>query len=275
MQKEQRGAGGTDRRTLAILILVGVISGFLSGMFGIGGGSIIVPALVWTGLQQRQASATSLASMIPMSLAGVASYALGGHVDWLAALLLAVGTVIGAQIGTWLLDRLPEVMLRWLYVCFLLAVIAQQLLSTPSRESSIQLSPAVALIILLVGILIGTLSGLLGVGGGAIAVPALALLGASDLIARGTSLLAILPSSLSGTFTNLRHHLVHAGQGLLLGIVAALTTPVGTWAASGVSARVGANLFAAYLCLIVLRCIWAALQVTPAFQRYRANHSHH
>lgn len=250
-----------------VLALVGVVSGFLSGMFGIGGGSIIVPALVWVGLSQRHASATSLASMIPMSISGVVSYALGGHVDWAAALLLALGTVIGAQFGTWLLDKLPEVILRWVYVVFLLCVIAQQLLTTPSRNRVIQMSPGVGLAIIIVGVLIGILSGLLGVGGGAIAVPALSMLGASDLIARGTSLLAILPSSLSGTVSNMRHHLVHLLNGVILGIVAAITTPLGTWAASQVSARMGSNLFALYLCLIVTRCIWAALKVTPAFRK--------
>lgn len=255
------------RPTVIVLVGVGAISGFLSGMFGIGGGSVIVPALVWIGLSQRHASATSLASMIPMSISGVASYALSGHVDWVAALLLALGTITGAQIGTWLLDRLPEVILRWVYVIFLLCVIGQQLLTTPSRDQVIHMSPSTALAIVAAGILIGILSGLLGVGGGAIAVPVLTILGASDLIARGTSLLAILPSSVSGTVSNTRHGLVHLSNGLLLGITAALITPLGTWAASQVNARTGANLFALYLCLIVARCIWAALTVTPVFQR--------
>ena len=101
-------------RVTMTLVVVGVAAGLLSGLFGIGGGTVIVPALVLVGLTQRQAAATSLAAIVPTSISGVVSYAMGGDVDWVAALLLACGMVIGSQIGSWLLSRLPEMFLRWL-----------------------------------------------------------------------------------------------------------------------------------------------------------------
>ena len=73
---EARGA-----RAVAILVAVGVVVGLLSGMFGIGGGTVIVPALVWLGLSQRNAAATSTLAIVPTSISGVISYATGGHVD--------------------------------------------------------------------------------------------------------------------------------------------------------------------------------------------------
>ncbi|RBP99702.1 permease [Bifidobacterium xylocopae] len=261
-----------DWRTVGLLALVGVMAGVLSGLFGVGGGSIIVPALVWAGLSQKEASATSLASMILMSVSGVASYAAAGNVDWLAALMLTLGTVAGTQVGTWLLDKLPEAALRWLYVIFLCSVIAEQLMRVPERNSRIVPGLGSSLTAIGVGILIGLLSGLLGVGGGGVAVPALTMMGASDLVARGTSLLAIFPSSVSGTAANMRRGLVHLRNGLLVGFSAAVSTPLGSLAARSVSARAGTYLFVLYLMIVVARSIYAAAKVTPGLHTAHRPH---
>ena len=265
MNHEQAALHGSARRTLCILLAVGLISGLFSGMFGIGGGTVIVPALVWIGLTQRQAAATSICAIIITSISGVVSYAHGGDVDWIAALLLAVGMMLGSQIGSWLLSRLSEMFLRWFYVVFLCFVIVSQICFTPSRDSSIVLTPVTGIAIVLVGVFIGTLAGLLGIGGGSIAVPALSLIfGASDLIARGTSLLAMFPSSITATVANSKRHLVIVRDGLIIGIVSALSAPFGTMIASAVSPRVGTNLFIIYLTVIAIRCLWTALKITPA-----------
>ena len=224
-------------RVTMTLVVVGVAAGLLSGLFGIGGGTVIVPALVLVGLTQRQAAATSLAAIVPTSISGVVSYAMGGDVDWVAALLLACGMVIGSQIGSWLLSRLPEMFLRWFYAVFLVFVIVSQLVFTPQRDAAIHLDAATGILLALLGVVIGVLSGLLGIGGGAVAVPSLSLLfGASDLIARGTSLLAMFPSAIAGT----------------IAMLAGMMTP-----------RMGANLFVAYLAVLFVRSVWTALKVTP------------
>lgn len=72
---------------MMVLVIVGMIVGLLSGMFGIGGGMVIVPVLVWLGLSQRHAAATSMLAIVPTSISGVISYAHNGNVDWVAALL--------------------------------------------------------------------------------------------------------------------------------------------------------------------------------------------
>ena len=74
---------------MMVLVIVGMIVGLLSGMFGIGGGTVIVPALVWLGLSQRHAAATSMLAIVPTSISGVISYAHNGNVDWVAAALLS------------------------------------------------------------------------------------------------------------------------------------------------------------------------------------------
>ena len=255
---EARGA-----RAVAILVAVGVAVGLLSGMFGIGGGTVIVPALVWLGLSQRNAAATSTLAIVPTSISGVISYATGGHVDWIAALLLFCGMFVGGQIGSWLLARLPELVLRWIFVIFLAFVIVNQAGFVPSRSQRIVMTVTTGICLVLLGVVIGTLAGLLGIGGGALAVPALSMLfGASDLIARGTSLLAMFPNSITTSAANLKRKLAHVKTALIIGVTAAVNAPLGTWAAGAVTPIVGSVLFACYLCVLLVRSLFVAVKAT-------------
>ena len=268
-QKMESRAGETaldgTARSIIVLIVVGMLVGVLSGMFGIGGGTVIVPALVWLGLSQRNAAATSTLAIVPTSISGVVSYATGGHVDWLAAVLLFCGMFVGGQIGSWLLSRLPELVLRWIFVAFLVFVVINQVSFVPSRDHQIVMTVATGVCLALLGVVIGMLAGLLGIGGGALAVPALSILfGASDLIARGTSLLAMFPNSITTSAANLKRKLAHVKTALIIGVTAAVTAPLGTWIAGEVSPRVGAIMFACYLCVLLVRSVFVAVKATRA-----------
>lgn len=268
-QKMESRAGETaldgSARSIIVLIVVGMLMGVLSGMFGIGGGTVIVPALVWLGLSQRNAAATSTLAIVPTSISGVISYATGGHVDWLAAALLFCGMFIGGQIGSWLLSRLPELALRWIFVAFLVFVVINQVSFVPLRDHQIVMSVTTGICLALLGVIIGTLAGLLGIGGGALAVPSLSMLfGASDLIARGTSLLAMFPNSITTSAANLKRKLAHVKTALIIGVTAAVTAPLGTWIAGEVSPRVGAIMFACYLCVLLVRSVFVAVKATRA-----------
>lgn len=268
-QKMESRAGETaldgSARSIIVLIVVGMLVGVLSGMFGIGGGTVIVPALVWLGLSQRNAAATSTLAIVPTSISGVVSYATGGHVDWLAAALLFCGMFIGGQIGSWLLSRLPELVLRWIFVAFLVFVVINQVSFVPSRDHQIVMSVTTGICLALLGVIIGTLAGLLGIGGGALAVPSLSMLfGASDLIARGTSLLAMFPNSITTSAANLKRKLAHVKTALIIGVTAAVTAPLGTWIAGEVSPRAGSIMFACYLCVLLVRSVFVAVKATRA-----------
>ena len=266
-QKMESRAGETaldgSARSIIVLIVVGMLVGVLSGTFGIGGGTVIVPALVWLGLSQRNAAATSTLAIVPTSISGVVSYATGGHVDWLAAVLLFCGMFVGGQIGSWLLSRLPELVLRWIFVAFLVFVVINQVSFVPSRDHQIVMTVVTGIGLALLGVVIGTLAGLLGIGGGALAVPALSILfGASDLVARGTSLLAMFPNSITTSAANLKRRLAHVKTALIIGVTAAVTAPLGTWIAGEVSPRVGAIMFACYLCVLLVRSMFVAVKAT-------------
>ncbi|KAA9089862.1 sulfite exporter TauE/SafE family protein [Microbacterium radiodurans] len=231
---------------------VGLAAGLLSGLFGVGGGTVIVPLLVlFLGFDQRLAAGTSLAAIVPTASVGVISYALTGSVAWIPALILAAGAVIGAQIGSWLLARIPQNALRWGFVGFLLVVIVMLFIVVPSREATLELSWGIGFGLAGLGLFTGIMAGLLGVGGGVIVVPALMFLfGTSDLIAKGTSLLMMIPTAISGTIGNARRRNVDLVAAAVVGVAACTTTALGALIATLLDPLAGNILFAVFLTFI-------------------------
>jgi uncharacterized membrane protein YfcA len=244
-----------DARFVLTCVGVGLLAGLLSGLFGVGGGTVIVPFLVlMLAFDQRLAAGTSLAAIVPTAAIGVISYAVHDSVAWIPALLLAAGAVVGAQIGTWMLPRVPLTVLRWAFVGFLAAVIVSLFIVIPSRDAELALSWLTGLALVALGVATGVLSGLIGVGGGIVVVPALMVLfGTSDLVAKGTSLLMMIPTAVSGTIGNLRRGNVDLFAAAVIGVAACTTTALGAWIATLVDPFVGNMLFAAYLVIIAVQ----------------------
>lgn len=239
-------------RATAPVLLTGAAAGFLAGLFGVGGGLVIVPALMAAlGMDQRRAAATSLAAIVLTAAVGSVSYGLRGQVHPLAAAVLVAGSLVGAQIGTRLLRRLPAAALPWIFVAFVGFVVSQQL-HAPVREAALVLDAPRGAALAGVGLLAGILSGLVGVGGGAVIVPGLELVvGVGDLMARGTSLLVMIPTAIAGTRSNARHGVVDLRTGLLVGAAAATTAPAGAAVAAAVSPATGSLLFNIFLLAVV------------------------
>ena len=248
------GAARTPRFFLTC-IGIGLLAGLLSGLFGVGGGTVIVPLLVLIlRFDQRLAAGTSLAAIVPTATVGVISYAVHGSVAWIPALILALGAVVGAQIGTWLLPKLSQTVLRWSFVGFLVVVIVSLFFVIPSRDAELSLTFLTIAGLVVLGVITGTLAGLLGVGGGIIVVPALMIVfGASDLIAKGTSLLMMIPTAISGTIGNVRRRNVDLLAAGLVGVAACTTTALGAWIATLVDPLVGNILFAVFLTFIAVQ----------------------
>jgi uncharacterized membrane protein YfcA len=107
-----------------VLLAVGLAAGVLSGMFGIGGGVIIVPALIFLmKMKPLEAMATSLAALIPpVGLLGAYEYYRNGHIHVMSALLIAAGLFAGAYFGAKITLSLPADLVRRMYAVFLLAI---------------------------------------------------------------------------------------------------------------------------------------------------------
>jgi uncharacterized protein len=254
-----------DARGIILRITVGLAAGLLSGLFGVGGGTVIVPLLVLVlAFDQRRAAGTSLAAIVPTATVGVISYATQSAVAWIPALLVAAGAVGGAQIGTWLLPRVSQRILRWIFVGFAVLVILSLFLVIPSRDATVELTWLTSGGLVLLGVFTGTVSGLLGVGGGIIVVPALILLFcASDLVAKGTSLLMMLPTAVSGTIGNLRRANVDLRSALIVGIAACATVSLGTWLATLLAPLAANILFAVFMAVIAVQMALRARRTQP------------
>ena len=153
-----------DRNQLAAAAGVGLLAGFLSGLFGVGGGILIVPGLVLLlEMDQRLAHGTSLGAILPIAAAGVVGYALEHDVDWSAGALIVLGAVVGAVIGARLLGRLPERTLRLSFAVCLVATAIRLLASTPSTSGRGPIDVWLALALVGIGLVSGTIAGILGV----------------------------------------------------------------------------------------------------------------
>ena len=111
--------------TILLAVALGLAAGFLSGMFGVGGGILFVPTLVLLGLGQLEATATSLLAIVPTAGVGVLRQHRFGNVRMRAALVLGLCSVAGVVVGVQIATQLPEHALKRLFGALLIAVAAQ------------------------------------------------------------------------------------------------------------------------------------------------------
>lgn len=190
-----------------IYLSVGALAGLLSGLFGLGGGIIIVPALIFTftanGLPleviTHLAIGTSLATIVVTSIASTYTHHQKGSVLWGLTRWLIPGLLLGSILGGLLAALLSGSDLQLLFGILMIVVAVQLLVSSPeSAEKNVgkfHLSIA--------GIFIGTLSSLLGIGGGTLTTPFLSSIGARIRKAVATSAACGLPIALAGSATYL------------------------------------------------------------------------
>jgi uncharacterized membrane protein YfcA len=115
--------------TILIILVIGTITGVMAGMLGIGGGLVVIPALVMImGLSQQTAQGTSLAMMLPpIGIIAVYNYYKAGHVDIKIALILAIAFLVGSYFGSKMAIRLPQEVLKKIFGIFLLLVAVKML----------------------------------------------------------------------------------------------------------------------------------------------------
>jgi uncharacterized protein len=118
-----------DIQTMLIIILVGVAAGILGGLVGVGGGIIIVPALVYLlGVSQKTAQGTSLALiMLPVGILGVLQYYRQGHVDFKVVGLLAIGFFLGSYLGSKFALSLPQTTIKKIFAVLMILIAVKML----------------------------------------------------------------------------------------------------------------------------------------------------
>ena len=170
------------------LILVGAAAGVLAGLFGIGGGIIIVPALILlAGFPLVKATGTSLAAiLLPVGVLGVVAYSKARIIDLRASAFIAAGLLTSVVVGAWLANTLPVDLMRKFFALFCLYVgwnfidpvrrfrrwRGQDVPARPEPEANPRPSPYA---LVGIGALAGVMAGMFGMGGGNIIVPMLTL----------------------------------------------------------------------------------------------------
>ncbi len=110
------------RRRLLQLGAIGLSAGLFSGLFGVGGGVVVVPLLIiWLAYGEREATGTSLVAIVITAIAAVAVQAAYGNVRVREGLLIGIPAIFGVLAGTWLQQRVPAAVVRLLFSIFLVA----------------------------------------------------------------------------------------------------------------------------------------------------------
>lgn len=270
-----------------IYILLGVMVGTLSGMFGVGGGFLTTPLLIFSGIPPTVAAASASTQVTGASISGVAAHMKRGGVDFQMGAVLVVGGIFGTLFGTLLFETLQQLgqidtVINILYVLMLGSIgglmfkeslssvlayrsgkkiivkkrrhhpmVSNLPLRWRFRRSGLYISPIAPL---LLGFITGILTMLLGVGGGFVMVPAmLYLLGMGAQVVVGTSLFQILFVTISST-------MMHALTTKAVDIVLAVLLLIGSVTGAQIGARLAQRMQPEYL-----RLILAALVLMVAF----------
>jgi uncharacterized membrane protein YfcA len=251
--------------------LIGALAGYLAGFLGIGGGFVVVPALTFLFLQDtstapwaiHMAIATSLGTMLVTSLSSIIAHQRKGAIRWPLVKSLAMGLMVGAVLGAVIVDYLPgEQLMRVFGVFAILAGLQLVLGRQPEGEKPLPVQPAVSL----VGLVIGALSSIAGIGGGALTGPWQMWHGIRSQNAVATSAACGYPIAVAGSFS-----LVWLGMGgdlpegalgyvhlpALAGIAvtSAIAAPLGAATVHRLPPKLVRRIFGGFLILVGLRML--------------------
>lgn len=247
---DRGGAGARD-------IGVGAGAGVVSGLFGVGGGLVLVPYLVLVrGWEQKRAQATSLVMVAMAATAGLVQYALAGRVVWAAGAAILVGGLTGAVIGSAVVARLQTWVLQVAF-SLVLVVAAVRLVTAPVADSAGALpawSVALALAYIGSGLAMGVLSALFGIGGGILLVPLLVTAFGYDVrLAAGTSLAVMGLIAFVGALRQSGQGATNWRAGVMLGFGGVVGGLVGAALAQRLPLSVLTWLFAGLLAYTAIR----------------------
>lgn len=251
--------------------LTGLLAGFLAGYLGIGGGLVLVPVLSWifsrdpatANIAVQMAVATSLATMLFTSMSSLLAHHRRGTIIWTLVRQMLPGLVLGALLGSLIADRIGDFALGQVFGVFAF-IVAVQMLRASGQTGNRPLPGGVSAAG--TGFGIGTISSMLGIGGGSMTVPWLLWHGQRVQSAVATAAACGYPIAVAGTlgFVMLGDHqsaipaLGYVNLQALAGVAvfSVLGAPVGVAAIHRSSTLVAKRVFAAFLLLVAMKMLW-------------------
>jgi len=227
MGREEQGLHRIDR---VKLLLTGTAAGFLSAILGIGGGVILVTALVvFLRFDIKKAIGSSLATAIPVAFVGVLTHAILNisNIKIIPAVFVAIGSVVGARLGVNVMNKIKSDKLKKIFA-ILLFFVGLKLIGVVNLPTAAITQAGSYPLLVILGFAAGIASALFGIGGGIIMVPMFYLFfGLSMHEAVPTSLLVILPTTFVGAHFHKDFNNVNYGAVKLLVPVALAGAVVG------------------------------------------------
>jgi uncharacterized membrane protein YfcA len=179
------------------MLIIGVLAGIIGGFLGVGGGILMVPALVLLmGVDFHTAKASSLFAIVYLSIIGTLRHRKKGNVDWKLGISLGAFGVIGALAGAWASLQIDTTWLKVIFGILLLLSSARMFTKAKEKERKSKVW------IVIIGLGGGFVAGLLGIGGGIILVQGMVYIGVAIHTAVGTSLMAIIMNAYTSTAFN-------------------------------------------------------------------------
>ena len=256
-----------------LVVLTGCVAGFLAGLLGIGGGLLIVPALAFllphvayeAVMIMHVALGTSLASIVFTSISSVLAHHRHAAVMWPVMRRMVVGILAGAFAGAFIVDQLDTTVLKVIFGGFAMLVALQ--MATGWRVNAHAGMPGAGKLTL-AGVFIGTVSSLVGIGGGTMSVPYLMWHGAEIRRAVGTAAANGLPIAVAGAIGYvIAGYQAYGWHGWRVGYVdllvlvllvtgSVLLAPVGARVAHSINTSRLRQVFAAVLAVIGLKMLF-------------------
>lgn len=253
---------------IILFILTGLLAGFSSGILGIGGGTVVVPLLYWIFLSQKlphsmhMAIATSLAIMIFTTLSSSISHALKKAIQWRSFIFLSIGALFGSTVGPYVARFISSEILKIVFA-FLEIAVAFYLLfykkpQTTPHNNKISFYKDFTMII--IGLVFGFISTILGLGGGFLLVPLLILLHMETKKAIATSAAYAFVLSLIGTFSYFffsreTHHpfgLINIQATIATALASLVTAPLGAHLCHRIQENLLKKIFAVFLFIVAI-----------------------
>lgn len=226
----------------------GAVASAFGSLIGAGGGVMLTPLLVWRGVPQRRAHATSAILVFFVAMVSSARYVSSAAANLPAAALLTVPALLTAPLGAKQTARMPARTLRRVFGAFLLCV--SLLIPTAPRVVAACGGAVSQAWFVPIGAMTGFVSGLFGVGGGTINVPTLLMAGLSQRVAQGTAMVAMVLPSLRASLT----HLQLGSVAMELVVPLVIGALLGGFVGSSVAVRVPEGILRG-VCCFSLACI--------------------
>ena len=277
---------------LLLILFFGFLVGFMSGLFGVGGGFLMTPLLIFMGIPPATAVGTESVQILGSSVSGAMAHGIKKNIDYEIGIFLLIGGIFGSTVGVILFNFLKEsgnidLIIKFLYILFL-AIIGTLMLveSTISLVSEKKIDPSYKkkkrsfldylplklkfrqskifisiLLPIFVGIFVGLLSAFMGVGGGFVMVPAMIyIFGMGTVVAIGTSLFQIVFVTLN---VSILHATFNYSVDLILAIFLLIGGVIGAQYGSKFTSRFKGEQIRILLALIVLIvCVMMGIELS-------------